>query len=428
MIQHIWTILKNNRRANLLLGLGMFVISLALWYSVDYVYTVTKNQCTPLGFDWRHVYHLHVSALPEGSADYKTDRKAQEQTSEDGGELMRRLNAHPAVESSCITIYHAHYVWKNSQTGLNIDSLELGGYLRLVTPEYFRVFRVKTWNGGSPELLVKAAEQDDNAVIVAKRIGQNILSRKNPDAATDLTAAIGRKAFISNLSQDSMRIAAFCEDQKYNEFTRPQAAIYGTINPIGEQWLQEDGVGNMDFYFRVKEEADTPDFLSRFRQEMGPQLRVGNLYVEDIVPVSKDRDAHLSSNLSELYTYLTVSAFFLVNAFLAILGTFWFRTQERTEEMAVRLVVGSRPSQLMALLMGEGLLLVTLAYIPALIVAYILGENDLLATYPVEWSVARFLVSSALTYVLLAAITTFSIGFPARRAMRLNPAVALHGE
>jgi putative ABC transport system permease protein len=319
-------------------------------------------------------------------------------------------------------------VWKNSQTGLNIDSLELGGYLRLVTPEYFRVFRVKTWNGGSPELLVKAAEQDDNAVIVAKRIGQNILSRKNPDAATDLTAAIGRKAFISNLSQDSMRIAAFCEDQKYNEFTRPQAAIYGTINPIGEQWLQEDGVGNMDFYFRVKEEADTPDFLSRFRQEMGPQLRVGNLYVEDIVPVSKDRDAHLSSNLSELYTYLTVSAFFLVNAFLAILGTFWFRTQERTEEMAVRLVVGSRPSQLMALLMGEGLLLVTLAYIPALIVAYILGENDLLATYPVEWSVARFLVSSALTYVLLAAITTFSIGFPARRAMRLNPAVALHGE
>jgi ABC-type lipoprotein release transport system permease subunit len=61
-------------------------------------------------------------------------------------------------------------------------------------------------------------------------------------------------------------------------------------------------------------------------------------------------------------------------------------------------------------------------------VAYILGENDLLATYPVEWSVARFLISSALTYVLLAAITTFSIGFPARRAMRLNPAVALHGE
>jgi putative ABC transport system permease protein len=428
MIQHIWTILKNNRRANLLLGLGMFVISLALWYSVDYVYTVAKNQCTPLGFDWHHVYHFHVSALPEVSADYKTDRQASELTSEDGAELMRRLNAHPAVESSCITIYHAHYVWKNAQTALLVDSLQLGGYLRLVTPEYFRVFRVKTWNGGSPELLVKAAEQGDNPIIVAKRIGQNILSHNNPDAATDLTAAIGRKVLATNMNEDSMRIAAFCEDQKYNEFTRPQAAVYGMMNPIGEQWLTENGVSNFDFYFRVKEGADTPDFLADFRKEMGPQLRVGNLYVEDIVPVATTRAAHLSANLSELYTYLTVSAFFLVNAFLAILGTFWFRTQERTEEMAVRLVVGSRPRQLMALLMGEGLLLVTLAYIPALIVAYVLGANDLLATYPIEWSFVRFLVSSALTYVLLAAITVFSIGFPARRAMKLNPAVALHGE
>jgi putative ABC transport system permease protein len=96
--------------------------------------------------------------------------------------------------------------------------------------------------------------------------------------------------------------------------------------------------------------------------------------------------------------------------------------------MAVRLVVGSRPRQLMALLMGEGLLLVTLAYIPALIVAYALGATDLLTTYPIEWSFVRFLISSVLTYVLLAAITVFSIGFPARRAMRLNPAVALHGE
>jgi ABC-type antimicrobial peptide transport system permease subunit len=52
----------------------------------------------------------------------------------------------------------------------------------------------------------------------------------------------------------------------------------------------------------------------------------------------------------------------------------------------------------------------------------------LLTTYPIEWGIARFLVSSLLTYVLLAAITVFSIAFPARRAMKLNPAVALHGE
>ena len=40
--------------------------------------------------------------------------------------------------------------------------------------------------------------------------------------------------------------------------------------------------------------------------------------------------------------------------------------------------------------MGEGILLVTFAYIPALIVAYNLGVADLVNTWPVEWSLGRF--------------------------------------
>jgi putative ABC transport system permease protein len=118
----------------------------------------------------------------------------------------------------------------------------------------------------------------------------------------------------------------------------------------------------------------------------------------------------------------------LINAFLAVLGTFWFRTQHRREELAIRITSGATPHSLMRLLMGEGILLVTFAYIPALIVAYNLGVADLVNTWPVEWSLGRFIVGGILTYFLLLVVVVFSIWFPARQAMKIQPAEALHGE
>lgn len=132
--------------------------------------------------------------------------------------------------------------------------------------------------------------------------------------------------------------------------------------------------------------------------------------------------------LLSVITYLSVAGFFLINAFLAVLGTFWFRTQQRREELAVRLVAGATPRSLMGLLMGEGALLVTMAYVPALIVAFNLGHAELVQTWPVEWSGIRFLSGGLITYALLLAITAFSIWFPARQAMKIQPAEALHGE
>jgi putative ABC transport system permease protein len=61
--------------------------------------------------------------------------------------------------------------------------------------------------------------------------------------------------------------------------------------------------------------------------------------------------------------------------------------------------------------MGEGILLVTFAYIPALIVAYNLGVADLVNTWPVEWSLGRFIVGGILTYFLLLVVVVFRILF-----------------
>jgi putative ABC transport system permease protein len=79
--------------------------------------------------------------------------------------------------------------------------------------------------------------------------------------------------------------------------------------------------------------------------------------------------------------------------------------------------------------MTEGLLLLTLATIPAILIdlnlAYV-GLNT--SVDGVTLAPGRFIVAVAITYVLIALMIFFGNLMPARKAMKVQPAEALHEE
>lgn len=435
MLKHILTIIKNNFRSNLVLVGGMFVIATSLWYAVDYVYAVVVNQQKELGFDWQHTYYVQVGVLPEESEERDTTRRTDDEATEDYLDFYNRIQKHSAVESACYTYMHFHYIWKNGTTQLARDTFRVNPYIRLVSPSYFKVFRVKGVDGASPEEMARRAAHT-NELVVTDNTARNLLAGDgdgNPSVKG--IDVVGKWVFcgskFSESQPDTVRIAAVCENQKYNEYTSQQSAAY-LIRSLGQAGF-EVGYGNIpyfDMFIRVKPDADVneADFIRSFRREMKKQLRVGNLYLADMRPMGHFRNEQLADYRSELNMYLAIAGFFLTNAFLAVLGTFWFRTQQRREELAVRLAMGATPHRILTLLMGEGLVLITIAFLPATIVLYNLGYADLVETWPVEWSTLRFILGGLMTYLLLLVIVMISIWFPARGAMKIEPAEALHGE
>ena len=117
-----------------------------------------------------------------------------------------------------------------------------------------------------------------------------------------------------------------------------------------------------------------------------------------------------------------------MNAFLAIIGTFWSRTRERTEELSIRLIFGATPQSLMKMLIGEGLLLISFAFIPVVILVYCMGNAEMIGVYLTEWDMMRFFVGVSATFLILLSVAVLSVWFPARKAMQINPVEALHGE
>ena len=79
-------------------------------------------------------------------------------------------------------------------------------------------------------------------------------------------------------------------------------------------------------------------------------------------------------------------------------------------------------------LMGEGILLLTVAAIPALIIAFNVGIAELVDISKMQFTVDRFLIAAILTWLLMALMIIVGIWYPAYKAMQLQPADALHDE
>ncbi len=110
------------------------------------------------------------------------------------------------------------------------------------------------------------------------------------------------------------------------------------------------------------------------------------------------------------------------------MGIFWFRTRHRRSEIALRMAMGSSRSRIRSQLLGEGLLLLVVAAIPALIICGNLVMAEAIMTEQADATGLRFAVVSLFTFFLMSLMVVAGIWFPAVQAMRVKPADALHDE
>ena len=81
--------IKNEWRNNLWLALELLVVSVVMWFVVDYLYTRTATYLEPRGFDISHCYLIEMGKLTDKSPDY-IPNQTDEQEDADILELVDR--------------------------------------------------------------------------------------------------------------------------------------------------------------------------------------------------------------------------------------------------------------------------------------------------------------------------------------------------
>lgn len=115
----------------------------------------------------------------------------------------------------------------------------------------------------------------------------------------------------------------------------------------------------------------------------------------------------------------------LLVIFLGFLGTFWFRTQQRVPEIAVRKVNGATKGDIFRRLLGEGMILLAVSVVPALVVGYYFLQSDIAPDFVRGRHIGDMVYGALTTVTVLVIMIVCGIYFPARVAMNINPAEAL---
>lgn len=408
---------KNEWRSNIWLVVELAVISIVLWYIIDYLFVTGSVYNQPRGFDISHCYRISTGHLTEQDSDYVPDRDG-EKLYEDYEELRRRIELRPGVEAASLSMNSTPYNGSNSGVRYLVDSIFSAGYVicRRVSPEFPKVFRWRGMKGETPEELGEIIKRGD--VLVS----DNLLhfSTDNPRPMTEY---VGRKIVLDYDTAHPATVGASIVPVRYNDY------MQGEMNRTVVSGIPRSyfGVGG-EFSVRVKANMDE-GFIEALMADADTQLRAGNLFITNVESFDDVREAHQHGTETQIRNMIFIMAFLLVNIFLGLLGTFWFRTRQRSRDIAIRLVSGATKGDIFRLLISEGLVLLTIATPVALLADLNIAHAELNQYYEgeyLEWG--RLLICGGVTYLLIALMIALGISIPAWRAMKIDPAVALRDE
>lgn len=415
ILKQMWT----QRAMNAWLWVELVVVFVCLSYLVDYLYKTGTTYFSHLGFDTEHVYKVTLNEVSSNSEFYVANQ-TDSMKADYLATALTRMRTYPGVESACVTIQAPGYSQKQSNGTRGIDSVWVHGYIFHVTPEFFRVFRVAD-KQGQIEPLINAARQEKS--VIASLDAEKKFAAEGVGLLNS-----GIKNWNTETSDVTVR--AITGSFRFNDFQTPYPAYYHIMTEA--KVLERSGVGS-DFAVRIRPGEDTPEFMEEFRKTMRTQLRLGNLYLLEVTSYANIRENYFRANgaVNEVKTHIAGLVFLLVNILLAVVGTFWIRTQQRRPEIALRMALGATFSTIRKELLTEGALLLLLSAVPGVMVCVnivyffeLVGTNDNESVF----GVSHFITGQLLTLGLMLGMVIIGILFPAQSASKIQPAEALHNE
>lgn len=418
--------------SNIWLVVELIVVSVVLWYISDFLYIKADVALQPMGLQTERVFKVSLTAIDPSAPDWNPADSTENTHADNSRILYERIKADPAVEIAARTYCGVPNEFNLSGTNLfnadDTDSLAVIGTIsqRFITPEYIEMFSIRGTNGESPAEMRRIFESGKilatSDMIFCKFPHKQYDSWKeiyDEMDGYDVREMLSRQFYIGSDSTE-ISIGGIIEPIKRSIHERPMPQI---LLPMAE--------GNELNTARILVKV-RPDAVDGFEKHIlgSSWTRSGNIYISDIAEVDSLGYYHRVQKSAEIRNHIALMVFVLVSIFLGLLGTFWFRTQQRVGEIAIRKVNGATSRSIFRRLISEGLILLTVATIPALGLDWLLTHLELNSSrlWVYYFEPLRFIACAAFAYLMLALMIVGGIWFPASRAMRIDPAVAIKDE
>lgn len=411
MFSHILKLIINQWRGNLWILAELFISFICIWQVGNVFSSLLSHKLRDTGFDLEHVYRVTTAIREKDSPSYDPDSPL----TDNWKELVERVRRCPGVESVGLTSYTAFpYTGSTNERSYFGDTTRTTALRGQLTPDVIRVLHITS---PSPEVdLVKETSTGQTCFLVSPQAMEQLYDKNTV-----------RCRIYTKDERDKAYPGILCS------YLTNEYADNNDNRALWEIWsegrmIEKNANKDLTMLIRVHPDADH-DFRETFLSTMRAQLTAGNLSIVNLTRMEDYRTYILNlSSINLMYgAGYFLAAFFFICAFLGIIGTFWFRTESRTSEIGLRMALGATRRQVRWQMIGEGLMLLGIVWLPAVIVSYVLRtavwDNETLLSDTV-----LFITLTAVTTVLLMLLIVAGIWIPARQASRINPVDALHYE
>jgi putative ABC transport system permease protein len=278
-------------------------------------------------------------------------------------------------------------------------------YYQIVSKDYFQTMGIRLMEGRLFDARDSAGAPD--VVIVNQTMAHTFYANES---------AIGRR-IQPNEDGPLCIIIGVVEDVKNAGIDRPAGTEIYLPN------AQKHGSGNNDAFVVLRSNGDPSSLASAVRrevQDIDPTLPVSRVrLMEDVLSSAQSRPRFLTLLLT------LFSGIALIIATVGIYGVISYSVARRSKEFGLRMALGARPTNILGLVLKQGVLLTGIGVVVGLIAALILTRLMASLLFGVT-------STDAITYLgvsaLLAAVAIFATYIPARRATQVDPIKALRYE
>lgn len=427
MIPHILKQIWNKRRANAWILIELVLVTFFMWSVIDPVYVIVSNKAIDPGYSVDNVMLLQIGEYSSTHNKYREEQNTDSARRVSFLRIYEMVRHYQDVDAAVVTM-NASYPFSESMSAnsLKHDSTKVSVLLMefYEDGDFFNVFNIKEEGSDTPPTHrdLPAARNiylTENVVRIVPR-GNEQNREVHFGDTTRMYRCCGVVSNYIFRSGEQPTPTAFIPKKKFNVEEFPYSA---------------------QICLRIRDGVSMQLFAERLKQELAPQLSIGNLYFLNLTDFHTIRKhSEFSSGITNTLRLQTgLAIFFLICTFLGVAGTFWLRSDARKGEIGLRMSLGASRGQILKEFLAEGWLLTTVSWLVGIFfvlqrVFYTgfaeqsqmqhLGNEGLLQNQ----FIPHFLIVSFVVYFLMLLITLVGTWIPASRAARIEPAEALHDE
>lgn len=405
------TMSATSSRLRHLLAIGEIAISIVLLIGASLlVKTMVNLASVAPGFDATNVLTMQMSLDDRLNSSQSVARMALEVTNRlktiPGVQSVANVNMLPLVPYLDLPF---EIIGRKPPTDNPLDEL-----YRFASPDYFTTLKV-------PLKLGRSFSERDTAVsapvlIVNEAFVQKYFSNENPLGQQIVIGRLMGPAFADRARQivgvvGSLRDAGLGEPAPPEMFV-PEAQVPDTLMQVDRQltplnWVIRTSENPMALTERICRET----LVSSGGIPMAAPKLLSGIVAESVA--------------SQRFLMILLSIFAAIALLLGTIGLYGvisYSVAQRTREMGIRTALGARRADLLKLIVGEGMRIVTIGLVVGLIAASALTRFLRAILFGVSASDPTAL---ATVTILLAFVALAACFIPAMRASRVNPVIAL---